>query len=126
MTEESSDGAARFDIDPAFRIHGGADPLWPRQVLQRHDRVAAVPSRLRHRGGHWVGGHGRGWGHSIAAGIGVWLRPRIFVYVVAAWLGVIIVTLAMTGGFWDIALRDLGLLLGALTLGQLAAAHADN
>lgn len=60
----------------------------------------------------------------IAAGIGVWLRPRVFAYVVAAWLGVIIVTLALTGGFWDIALRDFGLLLGALALGQLAQENA--
>jgi hypothetical protein len=60
----------------------------------------------------------------IAAGIGVWLRPRIFAYVVAAWLGVIIITLVIAGGFWDIALRDFGLLLGALALGQLARDHA--
>jgi hypothetical protein len=58
----------------------------------------------------------------IAAGIGVWLRPRIFAYVVAGWLAVIIVTL-LIGGFWDIALRDFGLLLGALALGQLAQDH---
>lgn len=57
----------------------------------------------------------------IAAGVGVWLRPRIFAYVVAAWLGLIIVTLLLAGGFLDIALRDLGLLLGAVALGQLAA-----
>lgn len=56
----------------------------------------------------------------IAAGIGVWLRPRIFAYVVAAWLAVIIVTLGIAGGFWDVALRDFGLLLGAVALGQLA------
>src|SRR5688500_18772330 len=56
----------------------------------------------------------------IVAGIGVWLRPKIFANVVAAWLGVIIVTLLIAGGFWDIALRDFGLLLGALALGQLA------
>lgn len=60
----------------------------------------------------------------IAAGIGVWLRPRIFAYVVAAWLGLIIVTLILAGGFWDIALRDFGLLLGAVALGQLAREHA--
>lgn len=60
----------------------------------------------------------------IAAGIGVWLRPKIFGYVVAAWLAVIIITLAVTGGFWDIALRDFGLLLGALALAQLARQHA--
>jgi hypothetical protein len=59
----------------------------------------------------------------IAAGIGVWLRPRIFAYVVAAWLGLIVVTLVIAGDFWDIALRDFGLLLGALALGQLARQH---
>jgi hypothetical protein len=59
----------------------------------------------------------------IAAGIGVWLRPKIFANVVAAWLGVIIVTLVIAGDFWDIALRDFGLLLGALALGQLARQH---
>ena len=60
----------------------------------------------------------------IAAGIGVWLAPKVFAHVVAAWLGLIILTLALAGGFWDIALRDFGLLLGALALGQLATDHA--
>ncbi len=60
----------------------------------------------------------------IAAGIGVWLRPKIFAPVVAAWLGLIIVTLILAGGFLDIALRDFGLLLGALALWRLARAHA--
>ena len=60
----------------------------------------------------------------IVAGIGVWLRPEIFAYVVAGWLAVIIITLAIIGGFWSIALRDFGLLLGALALGQLAQGRA--
>ena len=60
----------------------------------------------------------------IAAGIGVWIRPKIFAPVVAAWLGLIIITLIVAGGFWDIALRDFGLLLGALALWRLARAHA--
>jgi hypothetical protein len=60
----------------------------------------------------------------IAAGIGVWLRPKIFAHVVAAWLGVIIVTLLLLGDYFDIALRDFGLLLGALALGQLAREYA--
>ncbi|HEX6946509.1 MAG TPA: hypothetical protein VF246_04085 [Acidimicrobiia bacterium] len=59
----------------------------------------------------------------IVAGVGVWLRPRIFAPVVAAWLGLIIITLAITGGYWDIALRDFGLLLAAAALAQLARAH---
>ena len=44
----------------------------------------------------------------IAAGIGVWLRPRIFAPVVAAWLGLIVVTLILAGGYLDVALRDSG------------------
>lgn len=59
----------------------------------------------------------------IAAGIGVWFKPKLFAPVVAAWLGVIIVTLVVAGGFLDIALRDFGLLLAALALAQLARAR---
>lgn len=60
----------------------------------------------------------------IVAGILVALRPRIGGYVVAAWLGGIIVNLVLAGGYLDIALRDFGLLLGALTLARLATARA--
>ncbi len=56
----------------------------------------------------------------IVAGILVAVRPRIGGYVVAAWLGGIIVNLLLVGGFLDIALRDFGLLLGAITLARLA------
>ena len=58
----------------------------------------------------------------VVAGIGVFLRPRIFAYVVAAWLLGIIVNLLLIPGYFDIALRDLGLALGALALGRLSAA----
>lgn len=57
----------------------------------------------------------------IVAGIGVAFKPRIFAYVVAAWLAGIILNLLIWPGFFDIALRDLGLLLAALALGRLAA-----
>ena len=56
----------------------------------------------------------------IVAGIGVALKPRIFAYVVAAWLAVIIINLLLIPGYFDIALRDFGLLLGALALGRLS------
>ena len=56
----------------------------------------------------------------IAAGIGVAVKPRIFAYVVAAWLGGIIVNLLLIPGYYDVALRDLGLALGALALGLLS------
>lgn len=56
----------------------------------------------------------------IVAGIGVALKPRIFAYVVSAWLFGIIINLLLIPGFYDVALRDLGLALGALALGRLA------
>ncbi len=56
----------------------------------------------------------------IIAGIGVALMPRIFAYIVAAWLILIIVNLLMIPGYYDVALRDLGLALGALALGRLS------
>src|SRR4051812_31623723 len=56
----------------------------------------------------------------IVAGIGVFLMPRVFAYVVAAWLVGIILNLLLAGGFADVALRDLGLALGALALGRLS------
>ena len=57
----------------------------------------------------------------IAAGVLVALKPRYFAYLVAAWLGGIIVDLLTYSGYYDVALRDFGLLLGALTLARLAA-----
>jgi hypothetical protein len=56
----------------------------------------------------------------IAAGILVAARPLIGGYVVAAWLAGIIVNLLLIPGFYDIALRDLVLLLCALALTRLA------
>jgi hypothetical protein len=56
----------------------------------------------------------------IVAGLVVAVRPRFGGYLVSAWLGGIIVNLLMIGGFYDIALRDFGLLLAALTLARLA------
>ena len=59
----------------------------------------------------------------IIAGIGVFLKPKIFAYVVSAWLVLIIINLLMIPGYFDVALRDLGLALGALALGRLSAAY---
>jgi hypothetical protein len=58
----------------------------------------------------------------IVAGLVVAVRPRFGGYLVSAWLGGIIVNLLMQADFYDIALRDFGLLLGALTLARLASA----
>ena len=58
----------------------------------------------------------------IAAGIVVAIAPRFGGLLVAGWLAGIIVSLLLVGGYADIALRDFGLLLGALTLSRLASA----
>ncbi len=61
----------------------------------------------------------------IVAGLVVFLRPRFGGYLVGAWLAGIIVNLLLIPGFYDIALRDFGLLLAALTLARLAAAFSN-
>jgi hypothetical protein len=58
----------------------------------------------------------------IVAGLVVAVAPRFGGLLVAGWLGGIIVSLLLVGGYADIALRDFGLLLGALTLARLASA----
>jgi hypothetical protein len=60
----------------------------------------------------------------IAAGLVVAVSPRFGGFLVAAWLGGIIVSLLLVGGYGDIALRDFGLLLAALTLARLASAYS--
>jgi len=56
----------------------------------------------------------------IVAGLCVALRPRYGALLVAAWLGGIIVNLLTYSGYYDIALRDFGLSLGALALARLS------
>ncbi|HEY0690802.1 MAG TPA: hypothetical protein VGD71_17400 [Kribbella sp.] len=58
----------------------------------------------------------------VLAGVLVAVLPRIGGYVVAAWLAGIIVNLLLVGDYYDIALRDFGLLVGALALARLAPA----
>jgi uncharacterized membrane protein YphA (DoxX/SURF4 family) len=59
----------------------------------------------------------------IAAGVAVAIKPRYGAYLVAGWLAGIIVNLLTYSGYYDIALRDFGLMTGALALGRLAAAY---
>jgi hypothetical protein len=56
----------------------------------------------------------------IVAGLVVAIAPRFGGILVAAWLGGIIVNLLLVGGYGDIALRDFGLLMGALAMARLA------
>jgi hypothetical protein len=101
----------------AAPILAGLDKFF--HVLVNWDQYLA-PSVNRLLGGH---------GHvfmlaagaiEIVAGLGVAVRPRIFSYVVAAWLTGIMVNLLLIPGYYDVALRDLGLALGALALGRLS------
>jgi uncharacterized membrane protein YphA (DoxX/SURF4 family) len=59
----------------------------------------------------------------IVAGLVVAVRPRYGAPLVAAWLAGIIINLLTLSGYYDVALRDFGLLLGALALWRLAAAY---
>jgi uncharacterized membrane protein YphA (DoxX/SURF4 family) len=59
----------------------------------------------------------------ILAGLAVALKPRYGAYIVAAWLAGIVINLLTHSGFYDIALRDFGLMLAALTLARLAAVY---
>jgi uncharacterized membrane protein YphA (DoxX/SURF4 family) len=76
-----------------------------------------------------IPGSGQDWmyvvgGIEIAAGLLVAIAPRIGAFVVAAWLAGIVINLLTKNApeYYDIALRDVGLLLGALTLGRLSLA----
>jgi len=72
-----------------------------------------------------VGGHGHelllaAGVIEIIAGIGVAVKPAIFAYIVSAWLLLIVANLLMIPGYYDVALRDFGLALGALALARLS------
>ena len=59
----------------------------------------------------------------ILAGVAVALKPRYGAYLVAGWLAGIVINLLTASGFYDIALRDFGLMLAALTLARLASVY---
>src|SRR4051794_27369092 len=60
----------------------------------------------------------------IVAGIAVAVLPRFGGWLVAAWLGGIILNLLTIPGFYDVALRDFGLLVAAVALARLATVYA--
>lgn len=62
----------------------------------------------------------------IIAGIGVWLKPKIFAYIIAIWMLLMIINLFLLGNYYDIAARDFGLMLGALALGRLSMKYDCN
>lgn len=60
----------------------------------------------------------------ILAGLVVAIAPRFGGWLVAAWLGGIILNLLTLSGYYDVALRDFGLLVAAVALARLARTHA--
>ncbi|HKW15164.1 MAG TPA: hypothetical protein VJS69_11820 [Candidatus Krumholzibacteria bacterium] len=60
----------------------------------------------------------------MAAGVLVLVKPKIGAYVVAAWLLLVIINLLLIPGYYDIVLRDVGLLLAALALARLSAVYS--
>jgi hypothetical protein len=132
------------------RAHSGSDPAYQAYRILHVGFIAAPviagADKFFHLLVNWdnylapvvnraLGGHGHAFMLvvgviEIIAGIGVALRPRIFSYVVAAWLLGIIGSLLLfppsqPWPHYDIALRDFGLFLGALALGRLSAIYAD-
>jgi uncharacterized membrane protein YphA (DoxX/SURF4 family) len=76
-----------------------------------------------------IPGSGQDWMHvvggvEIAAGLLVAIAPRIGAFVVAGGLAGIVINLLTKNPpeYYDIALRDFGLMLAALTLGRLSLA----
>ena len=57
----------------------------------------------------------------IIAGLGVAFKPKVFAYVVSAWLLLIVVNLLLVPGYYDVALRDFGLALAAFALARLSS-----
>ncbi|HJZ61166.1 MAG TPA: DoxX family protein [Miltoncostaeaceae bacterium] len=87
---------------------------WPQYLADWIDNI--VPGTAEQLM-HVVGGV------EIAAGLLVLLKPRWAAYIVAAWLAGIAINLFSYGEWYDIAVRDIGLMLGALALARLAAVY---
>ena len=96
-----------FGLDKFFNVLTD----WPLYLAPRFDDV--IPGNA-HQAMLMVGVV------EIAAGVLVALWPHIGGYVVAAWLGGIILNLLLIPGYYDVALRDFGLLVAALALARLA------
>lgn len=76
-----------------------------------------------------INNHGRGFmmisgAIEIIAGVGIIFKPKIFSYIISLWLLLIIINLLFTRQYFDIALRDVGLLLSAVALGRLSEKYA--
>src|ERR687887_2295853 len=87
---------------------------WPQYLADWiHDILPGTPQQVMYGVG----------GVEILAGLLVLLKPRYAAYVVAAWLAGIVINLFSYGEYFDVAVRDLGLMAGALVLGRLASVY---
>lgn len=111
----------------ALPILAGLDKLLPlfihRHLFTDWDKyLAPFFPHLLHIGGELFM---RGAGViEILAGLIVAIKPQIGAYIIAFWLLGIIINILILGNYYDIALRDFGLMLGALALGRLSMALA--
>lgn len=96
-----------FGLDKFFNVM----VHWPKYLAPWIDRIVPGTAQQAMYGVGVV---------EIVAGIVVALKPRFGGPLVAAWLAGIVVNLLTYSGFYDIALRDFGLMLGALALTRLA------
>jgi hypothetical protein len=109
-----------FTVAPiAFGLDKFADVLtdWPAYLAPWIDRI--VPGTAQ-QAMYAVGVV------EVVAGVVVAFTPRFGGWLVAAWLGGIIVDLLTIPGFYDVALRDFGLLVGAVALARLAVRFAPS
>lgn len=72
----------------------------------------------------WLGENARQFMYAVGVveiivGIGVAMKPKIFAYVLSAWMLVTVINL-LASGYFDIALRDVGLCIGAFILARLS------
>src|SRR5437588_2213873 len=126
---DNSPGAVNRNAEQAFQILRIGFTVAP--ILAGLDKFFDVlvdwDKYLSPTANNVLGGHGHQFMMvvgvvEIVAGIGVALKPRVFAYIVAIWLVLIIGNLLSIPGYYDVALRDLGLALGALALGRLSSA----
>ena len=97
-----------FGLDKFFNVLVD----WPTYLAPWINDIAPAPARTSCTSSASI---------EILAGVIVALKPRYGAYVVAAWLAGIVINLLTASGFYDIALRDFGLMLAALTLARLAS-----
>ena len=95
----------------------GADKFFDDLVNWEMYLAPAIPAHLHVAAGTLMRAAGV---MEISVGIIVATWPRIGAYIVTAWLWSVIVNLLMIPGFYDVALRDFGLSLGALALARLS------